>query len=251
MAKRCWAEDLGDCEGGLSGEHLVSEAFFSSKEIKIQGFKWCKDEPAIVGLSRLTSNILCRNHNSSLSILDSEAGKVKSVVSKHLELCERRNLRPFSRSDIRRFFISAQNLERWLLKTLINLTFNGPYKIGLGADLPGTPSKNLIRIAFGFESFPDSCGMFIPANPGMKLNMGEYFQFSPLINKDINTIIGGYFDISGIPVFLSLTENGHAINPLDIPNLEEKWHSLPARQKPDSIKILSGARLSHIIQFKW
>jgi hypothetical protein len=43
--KGCWAVSLGDCEGKISREHLVSQALFPDGNITVSGLHWCKDEP--------------------------------------------------------------------------------------------------------------------------------------------------------------------------------------------------------------
>ena len=37
MKKECWAASLGDCGGGISREHLVSQSFFPEGNITVQG----------------------------------------------------------------------------------------------------------------------------------------------------------------------------------------------------------------------
>jgi hypothetical protein len=73
----CWAAPLEDCVGKISREHIISEGIFSGDEVFVQGFPWCLDEPAKIGVTNLTSKILCVKHNAALSTSD-DAG-IKAV----------------------------------------------------------------------------------------------------------------------------------------------------------------------------
>jgi len=64
----CWAASLGDCDGVLSGEHIVSDGALQ-KMISVQGFSWCKDLPRRIGAAKFTAKHLCERHNASLSRL--------------------------------------------------------------------------------------------------------------------------------------------------------------------------------------
>jgi hypothetical protein len=43
-AKDCWAWSLGDCGGGISREHDVSQSVFPDQSIFVQGMDWCLDK---------------------------------------------------------------------------------------------------------------------------------------------------------------------------------------------------------------
>ena len=78
--KDCWASSLGDCGGGISREHLVSESIFPNQSIYVQGMDWCLDAPKLVRIESLTAKILCRDHNSRLSELDAVADRAEAVA---------------------------------------------------------------------------------------------------------------------------------------------------------------------------
>src|SRR5688500_9935061 len=90
----CWAHSLGDCDDKQSREHLVSASLWEGDSITVQGFPWCRDAPATIGLANLTSKVLCKRHNSLLSPLDSEAKSVFDVFRRATKLGnERRSIR--------------------------------------------------------------------------------------------------------------------------------------------------------------
>jgi hypothetical protein len=42
----CWANCLGDCAEGMSGEHYISQSAFIHANINVQGFSWCREAQA-------------------------------------------------------------------------------------------------------------------------------------------------------------------------------------------------------------
>src|SRR5690348_538201 len=149
----CWASCLGNCSNKLSREHLVSKSLFLSESIRVQGFPWCKDDPVDIGISGLTSKILCELHNNDLSPYDQSGAQAFATFRESMRLDNvRRNMEP-RRWNVKKFRIDGPGLERWCLKTLINLSCNGTLPIGRDSQVVGRPSERLVRVAFGLESF--------------------------------------------------------------------------------------------------
>src|SRR5688572_9498207 len=117
----CWARGIGGCRDGMSGEHLVSENLWSGDAIYVVGFEWCKTAPKKVGLSSLTANILCRQHNSDLSPVDEAGGHAFRAMRDSALLVEARRQVPHVPWLLRWFGTDGPMLERWFLKTAINL----------------------------------------------------------------------------------------------------------------------------------
>ena len=72
----CYAVHLGDCAGGLSKEHYVSESVLeiAGTAVQVTGFPWQPGgETAQIGTASLAAKILCKHHNEQLSPLDSVA----------------------------------------------------------------------------------------------------------------------------------------------------------------------------------
>src|SRR3972149_5105096 len=90
----CWAESLGDCDGGISREHIVSKSLFVSSYVDVKGFEWCKEETERIGLASLTKKVLCRKHNSQLSKIDSAAAHAFDVLRRQTKLSNDRSKQP-------------------------------------------------------------------------------------------------------------------------------------------------------------
>lgn len=202
-AKGCWAASLGDCAGGISGEHLISQAFFPDRQITVQGLHWCKDAPKTVGLSSLTGNILCRKHNSDLSVLDAAIQSTLDTLDDSMQLLEVRRKLRLRHYTIKHFTINGALLERWCLKTLINIGFDGNWIIGEGSHAVGEASNELVKVAFGKADFQPKAGLYTAAYTGESVNFRRgALSYTP---KTIgNNLLAGMFSLGGYRFFLNL-----------------------------------------------
>jgi hypothetical protein len=126
----------------------------------VQGFKWCLNQAQSIGLSNLVAKILCKNHNSALSALDAAALDAFNVFREAIRLNQvREKLRkPAAHWNVQQMMINGPLLERWFLKTLINLSFGGDWPIA--STVKGIPSRELVEVAFGKRKF-ESGGGFV------------------------------------------------------------------------------------------
>lgn len=247
----CWATAIGECGGKISREHMVSKSLFVSPEVTVQGLHWCKDEPKTVGIESLTAKILCQEHNSQLSSLDSAAGTAFDVLRRQTKLAnDRAKLSPNSLVKIERFTINARLLERWLLKTLLNLTHEGQLLIGTGGTEPGVPPADLVQVCYGLQPFPGNAGMYVAANEGMTLSMFDTVGFSPLI-KDDQRILGGFFEFRGVRFLLALMPEGLQYPLWSIPRVDPNWANAQLLRPFKKIKAKHGKYLSHVVEFVW
>jgi len=211
----CWANCLGDCNQGMSQEHLVSECLYDG-EIKVKGLPWCKDTLKTIRIETLTAPLLCRYHNQTLSEVDKAAKQTLNTLREACDLWEKRkNIRTRSWT-VKYFTTDMLLLERWCLKTLININLSG--KPGLPVYAVGQsnrPTDELVRIAFGLERFKPPMGLYRVAVTGETLiDVGD--GHIHLTTKGRNGRLGGAeLKLLGLPFFLSLLpepirwEGGH------------------------------------------
>lgn len=199
----CWASCLGDCDGGMSREHLVSRCLFE-KEVRVKGLPWCKDMEKTIGIGGLTSKFLCRHHNSVRSELDDAA---KQTLDTLLEACKlfdaRRNIIT-TRWTVRYFITDMLLLERWCLKTLINVNLSG--KPGLPVDPEGRsnrPTEELVRIVFGLDRFPPPKGLYRIAENGKNIDLGDGHIHMTTKSRD-GRLGAAEFTLWGLRFLLSL-----------------------------------------------
>ena len=81
---KCWANCLGDCDGGMSKEHVVSGCLYE-KDVKVKGLPWCQDW-VYRNINNVTSKILCSRHNSILHKVDDGAKHTLDTIGEAFDL---------------------------------------------------------------------------------------------------------------------------------------------------------------------
>ncbi len=205
----CWAACLGDCSQKLSREHLVSGALFITDTVRVQGFSWCKDSAKEIGLAALTAKVLCKHHNEALSCVDRAGAEAFSVLREIGRLSNVRGRMKPRRWRVARRRIDGLGLERWFLKTLINLCCHQIYPIGRNSNVPGRPTDRLVQTAYGLGRFGDRAGLYSIVRVGMTGYSSDAVGFAPLIiNRHGKHIEGGLFSFRGFWFLLFLEPEG-------------------------------------------
>lgn len=190
--KRCWAQGHGECAGGMSREHYLSPALFPQPNIFVQGFDWCSDREVEIGLGSLTTHMLCRQHNSQLSPVD-DHGIASIQAINRLETVEEGSAG----------VVDGFGFERWLLKTTINLSCQGPLILGMLNDsVVSAISPYLQSVVFGEKPLENGMGVY------MLFPEGEYrYRQGGLAGVPIfkNGRLGAmYFHLRGLDFLLAL-----------------------------------------------
>lgn len=245
----CWADCLGNCERKQSREHVVSESLWQSNTVVVQGFSWCADAPKEVGIASLTYKILCRKHNSALSPVDASAGQTFDILREVARLKSVRESMTPIRWNVKRYILDGIMLERWFLKTLINIAFDGKYPIGSESAVAGRPSERLVRIAYGLESFKERAGLYTMSRVGMEVAMEDRVSFSPIMARtgSGDFVLAGIFLFRGFQFLLYLEPEG----PQDLTGIYFKGEHLRGiglmfQTLTANIKI--GKHLSHAVR---
>ncbi|MFN0103526.1 MAG: hypothetical protein ACKV2U_15715 [Bryobacteraceae bacterium] len=251
---RCWANVLGDCSGGLSGEHIITESLFSGNNIGVKGMPWGREGYKFIGKASYTSNILCRKHNSDLSPID-EAGTFAFATFRTMAeiSTNRRGMLQSGvwagRFDLVEQRISGNGLERWLLKTLINMEIAGKqgYRVGPHAP-PNKIDPELVEIAFGLRSFRDRAGLYFAAFEAEAINMQERVVYTSWIKgvpPDLSYVGAGAFSFYGFRYFLCLEPAGFP-NSIDVQGRKMNlWHHV------DTINVELDDKPSQQVHLTW
>lgn len=214
---KCWASSLGDCDGGISREHLLSRSQFSGNIVVVQGFPGCREKPRTIGLNNLTAKILCRKHNTALSSVDGEAKKLLDALK---EIDKRQEKLQGGRTRLlcRAVRISGDEIERWLLKTAIALTFS--------PKIPESyPGDRYTNIAFGIDKFAKAEGLYWVAAMGESVNRIGRLEFAPWRRKGDNKLVATVLRFHGHRLWLALDgapeikDAMHPIRRIDVSNL--------------------------------
>jgi len=237
-ANGCWAAVLADCSKKMSREHTVSRSLFISDEIMVQGFPWCSKELKKIGIGSLVAKILCEKHNNALSELDTAALEAFNVFRESIRLNNvRGGLKRPPIWNIKRLAIDGPRLERWFLKTLINLSFGGEWTIGRGSHPGGTVSQELVEIAFGRRPFENGAGLYLSGRTGETFESFDRVSMTPLTDEQF--LCSGRFNFRGFTFFLNL--------------VPEKFHmdgDAHLLHQESTQQCLVQGRLSHVISIK-
>lgn len=220
--KRCWAESLGGCSGGLSREHIISSSFFEGDLVYLTGFDWTQEERRELSRNNAVSKVLCKSHNSKLSPLDSEIKIVRAHFRKYAELV--------SRDQQNEHFIGKIDgikFERWLLKTTINVIRASPKKYS-----HFFPDYLLAQMAFGVTPFNYTTGQGLYAvDPRLCGNIvisENSVNVRPFILEmnGLSCLLGSLITFCGFQFFLNTidprTENLGGLTNSDNVNLIDK-----------------------------
>jgi hypothetical protein len=153
-------------------------------------------------LQNLVSKILCKKHNSELSDLDSAALKAFDAIRESVRISSVRNGKCAKSWRVVRFQLDGSRLERWFVKTLININYGGESFIGPDSRSTGFPSQELVEIAYGRSSFEDGAGLYVAGHAGENIDSMDRVNFMP--QTDGQTLVAGVFNFRGYRFRLNL-----------------------------------------------
>ena len=215
----CWARCLGGCKGKISGEHIVTESLWKGDRLFVKGLQWCRETGKNISVRNFTSNILCQVHNSMLSNIGvddggsmafktlRQAGEVSAQRIANLKVGFRTG-----RFDICEYDINGLLLERWFLKTLINMELAGDQGLPIGPYLANQerPHSELVEIAFGLRQFPTDSGLYFLADFAHEGQFEERIRYAAHLRVSENGtyVAAGEFAFHGFQFMLSLEPGG-------------------------------------------
>jgi hypothetical protein len=179
---KCWAGKLGGCGGGQSREHYISKNLFPSGKVVVSGFKWCT-EPIELPVSQIGANVLCSNHNSALSSLDTGAGDLRRGLLEIHQRIEERDTKAAIRGVPPYYRVSKHNVdgpttERWMLKCVIGLFTANPDDKAWSASgtPPMDPPLELVEAVYGRRVLNFPTGLYIAIDPTEPLYLMDGFR---------------------------------------------------------------------------
>lgn len=124
----CWANVLDDCEGELTGEHLISVAVWEptagcdnresklDKQVTVHGGP-AGSESATMPLKDLVAHVLCRHHNNCTHDVDEAGGKFRKALASYFDALDVRDRG--KKWPSQRWAVHGPHLEQWFMKTAI------------------------------------------------------------------------------------------------------------------------------------
>ncbi len=248
--RRCWASCLGDCSDKISREHVITNGAFLTATVKVKGLPWCVDDFKEIGLASLVKNVLCTNHNSRLSEADAAAIQLRNALCDVADLSELRKRMPPQDWPEKKFSVNGFALERWCLKTLITIAFDGKFPIGDGCSPGGGPPRALVEIAFGLRRFqPPRAGLYWMGKGGNEINVSEGVVVTTFSNS-ANRLAGARFWFWGLELLLMVSDG---------PPGQFSFTSADGKQtvqpktwyRPGAINFDVNGHRSHSLEFIW
>ena len=197
----CALAGHGPCGGKTNGEHYVSQAVLRrlapSEGITISGTPWTAAGPKTVGKAALTANIVCENHNSGLSGLDSIGGRwMASIQEAQLALAS-----TSPRSQTHTF--DGLKLERFFLKLAFMLWRSGNFA-SAGEALKGVPPGIWADLLTAATTFPPTWVLYVPISNAPFMTVDRQFSAMPLTGSDGSGIKAINFEMANVPFYLVL-----------------------------------------------
>ena len=185
----CWAACLGQCSKKHSREHVVTESTLHGPQLNVRGFPFLQGTTITLHKSQFKSNILCQAHNNALTQVD-EAGTIAFDALRDAA----------SPTPKRKNKINGTLLERWLLKTLIDME--------VVADFDVRPPLDIVEIAFGKRTFAPNAGLFFLGHSFDPELGDERVSYTRLEEDSASKkLVGGRFSFRSFELLLTLAVN--------------------------------------------
>jgi hypothetical protein len=219
---RCWARKFDDCSDKLSREHLVSNVAWPGKDrasrdkhpITSQAgiYRAGTIDTSVPGgylrqqtVAGLTKKVLCTHHNSALSSCDDAAGELTRALDLFWKACLGRPYASLSYTD-RTYTVDGLRLQRWFMKTAITFAVDGRDPIG-GSDAEvGSPTDELVDVAFGHKPAFGHMGLWTLDAPPQAVQQLNGFSFG--LWRRVFDDVRGQFRTIRVPASTPATDQG-------------------------------------------
>jgi len=228
---QCYASITNDCNSKISKEHYLSRSVLQqlgqNNEVKISGLHWQKAETfSKMAIDRLIAKILCERHNNALSPLDAEFSRLQASTKVS------RNEQNSRLSNDRSFLFSGEDIERWLMKSLIGLVF--------ARNLDASSlRKGAIAMLYGLEKLPPGAGLYVTS---AAIYQNDSLEISMLENPSTGQILAMRCDVGSLVLELALGEvksdSGYGLY-------------IPARFHRPSCVSFNAAGAEHRLELTW
>ncbi len=242
----CWANVLDDCDGKLTREHIISVAAtpHDSPNASRQQREQCVVRHSSRGgpkgtwtremtVRNLVSHILCSHHNNGLSEVDTAGGAFCNAIRSFYTLAHERR---FSRLhwEMKTFESDGLLLERWLMKTAVNLAVGYRDNRRIGSALVGVnePTTDLAEMIYGRRPVIEPYGVWFVSRPDHEILFEDSLTaYHWGIGEQV--ITGTLFAIYGLRFVVSLADEEP---PWDVLSTMLGW------KRYESVRYLAGLR---------
>ncbi len=247
----CWAKSLGVCADKISREHLVTESFWKNGKVNVVGFPWCKTTPKEVGSAAIVAKVLCRTHNSALSPVDQGGLVAFRALEDAQALVNRRRQLPAQEWVRVCFTADGPLLERWFIKTTVNLLSVSGNEVRWALTNGGNETpEQLVRFAFGHESPTKPIGLYLVAEIGNDIKTIDGLVFMPIYDSR-DYFAAALFDFRGYRFILNLIDSPLPPKLPEFPGEAAPWGLSTPFYHLNRINGNVGPYRSHFVDFVW
>jgi hypothetical protein len=108
---------------------------------------------------------------------------------------------------VRTWHINGLLLERWFLKTLVNLMHVQTQAISWpDATEPRVPTRDVVAACFGISPIRSPRGLHAAAAVGQNVDSHDFVSFAPITDNSTRALAGGAFEFRGVRVVLAWTD---------------------------------------------
>ena len=203
---KCYLSHTNGCSTKITGEHCISHNLLNkiekqNKTIDVVGLSWLpKDQLTSIGKKNLVSNVLCYQHNSDLSPLDSAIGDLVEAIGS-ID-AEYQSVSPVGRN----YPVDGAHVERWVLKTVLGLVKSGQIKQRSGEPF-GLKSKCLELLCLPAARWPLGWGLYV-ATPTGKVHHSSSFELLPQHNPETGELLAIGLKFNGIAMTFLMGKPG-------------------------------------------
>lgn len=204
---KCYLSHTNGCSTKITGEHCISHNLLNriekhNKTVDVVGLGWLpRDRLTSIGKKNLVSTVLCSQHNSALSPLDSAIGDLVEAISS-ID-ADFQSQSPLGLS----YSVDGLQMERWVLKTLLGLVRSGQIKQQSG-ELFTLKVKCLELLCKPAARWPLGWGLYV-ATPAEMVHHSSSFELLPVSNPDTGEILAVGLKFNGIAMNFLMGKPGH------------------------------------------
>ncbi|WP_320069766.1 hypothetical protein [Micromonospora sp. RTGN7] len=179
---------ISDAVLGVLGANIVSGSAYTGGRTGI-GIK----------RSEFGAKVLCRNHNSDLSPLDTNAQLLFTAQRLFVTEINKQGFLP----ETEQIDVSGDMLERWLLKSLVTHTVSKIFTAN-GSTLANPDLEQVTRLVFEEAPWSENWGLWMHPTPEIALNLSSPTEFVPIWMRRGCVLGGGRVAIGGLEFWISL-----------------------------------------------
>ena len=190
--RKCRLSPAADCCEKISGDHIISEAVLkeiSAQKIVLRSSNFTRT----VGVKSdaIKTKWLCRRHNSALHLLDDEAARLfRALQDSEIALASG------APAPIRFYLFHGEDIERWMLKTMLAAYFGRLTNIVPGKfELP----EHALQLFSSYLPQPYGLHVHIQPRPGESVRATNISRNASLaLLTEGQTLVGIDFSLGGL-----------------------------------------------------